>query len=218
MLHPIQELTIPPLLKLLWIREIRGIDNIPKDGRFVAAPNHQSFFDDWVVPSIIVLHLDKELHMYVNSSYFKSPLFRWYLNHHKSIPVEVHKTRDRKKVNEKAFRKALYYLNKDEPVCIYPEGHRSPDGELQKGRVGAARLAIAAKAPVLPIGIIGSRDVLPKGKRFPKLKRVIKIRIGKPIYLKRYYGREDNKKVLNEATKLIMQGIAGLVNKEYPYC
>jgi len=217
MLHPIQSLTIPPLLKIIWIKEIKGVEHIPLDGKFVATPNHQSFFDDWIVPSVIGLHLDKELHMYVNSNYFKNPLFRWYLNHHECIPVEVHKTKDKKEVNERAFRKALYYLKNKEPVCIYPEGHRSSDGKLQRGKFGAARLAIAAKVPVLPVGIIGSRDVLGKGKIFPSIKKVIRFKIGKPIYLKRYYGKENNKKILKEATKLIMKDIGKLINKEYRY-
>ncbi len=217
MLHPIQSLTIPLLLKLIWIKEIEGIRNIPKDGRFVATPNHQSYFDDWIVPSIIGVHLDKELHMYVNRDYFKNSLFRWYLKRHECIPVEVHNTKDKKEVNEKAFKKALYYLKKKEPVCIYPEGHRSSDGELQEGKFGAARLAIAAEVPVLPVGIIGSGYVLGKGRVFPRIKKVIRFKIGKPIRLKRYYGKENNKKILKEATNLIMKEIGKLINKEYRY-
>ena len=217
MVHDIQTTIIPVLLKLLWLKKIEGKGNIPLDGRFVVAPNHQSFFDDWVVPSIIIPHIGKEVHMYVNRKFFKNPLSRWYLNHQNSIPVEVYGGKDRKKINEKAFKKALYYLKNKEPICVYPEGHRSKDGELQKGKVGAARLAIAAKVPILPVGVIGTRDILPKGKKFPIFKKVIEIKIGKPIYLKKYYGKENNKKVLKEATTLIMKEIGKLANKEYNY-
>ncbi len=217
MIHSIQSLTILPLLKLIWIKKIKGISNIPLDGRFVVTPNHQSFFDDWIVPGIIDPLVNKELHMYVNRNYFKNPLFRWYLKHHKCIPVEVHKVKDKKEINEKAFQKALYYLENKEPICIYPEGHRSPDGELQKAKFGAARLAITAKVPILPIGLIGSRDILQKGKTFPKIKKIIKLNIGKPIYLKEYYGKENNKKILKEATTLIMKEIAKLTRKKYRY-
>ncbi|MBW2988937.1 1-acyl-sn-glycerol-3-phosphate acyltransferase [Candidatus Woesearchaeota archaeon] len=217
MIHPIQRLIVPPLLKLVWVKEIKGIENIPRDGLFVVTPNHQSFFDDWLVPSIIMPYLGKELHMYVNRNYFKNRLFRMYCNHHKCIPVEVHESRDKKELNEAAFQKALYYLRKKEPICIYPEGHRSFDGELQKAKVGAARLAIAAKVPVLPVGISGSREVLPKDKSFPSLKRKISIIIGKPIQLNNYYGHEDDRMALKEATALIMKEIAGLIGKEYNY-
>jgi len=217
MIHPIQRLTLAPLLKLLWIKEVKGIENIPKDGKFVVTPNHQSFFDDWVVPSIIDMYLDKELHMYVNKDYFKNPLFSLYMNHHGSIPVEVHNKEDKKEVNERAFQTALHYLDNKEPICIYPEGHRSSDGELQQAKIGAARLALSAKVPILPIGITGSRDVLPKGKKFPRIKKLIKLNIGEPIYLDKYYGNENNKKVLKEATTLIMKDIGKLIGKRYRY-
>jgi len=217
MIHPIQRAIVPPLLKLLWIKEINGIENIPSDGRFVVTPNHQSFFDDWIVPSVIIAHLDKELHMYVNRSYFRNPIFRLYMDHHGCIPVEVHNSKDKKKVNEKAFQKALFYLGKGEPTCIYPEGHRSVDGELQKAKYGAAKLALTARIPVLPVGIIGSGDVLQKGKVIPKVKRQVKVYIGKPIYLDKYYGKENNKKVLKETTTIIMKSIGKLIGKRYRY-
>ena len=217
MIHPLQLLIIPPLLKAIWIKSIGGLENIPKDGRFIVTPNHQSYFDDWITPSIIVPYINKELHMYSNRKYFKNPIFRWYLNHHKAIPVEVYGGKDKKEINERAFQTALEYLKNNEPICIYPEGHRSPDGQLQKGKSGAAKLAIAAKVPILPIGIIGSRDVLSKGKSFPKLKKIIKISIGKPIYLKQYYGKENDKTILNIATTLIMKEIGKLANLEYEH-
>lgn len=208
--------TIPPLLKLIWIKKITGLKNIPPDGRFIVTPNHQSYFDDWIVPSIIIPHLGKELHMYVNRRYFKNPFFRLYLNHHKSIPVEVHKSEDHREVNEKAFQKALYYLKNKEPICIYPEGHRSPDGELQPAKLGAARLALTAKVPVIPIGIIGSYKILPRGKIFPRLNRCT-VNIGKPMFFDKYYGKKNNKKILIEVTTKIMKQIAQLTKQEYNY-
>ncbi len=215
MLHPIQRIIIPPLLKLVWIKKIEGIKNIPLDGKFVATPNHQSFFDDWIVPSIIAVYLNRELHMYVNRKYFRNPLFRWYLNHHKCIPVEVYNSKDKKEVNEKAFWMAMQYLEKNEPICIYPEGHRSRDGKLQIGKLGAARLAITARVPVLPIGIIGTREVLPKGKIIPKIKKVITVKIGKPIYFKEYYEKGASKKILIKATNKIMREIGKLIGQKY---
>ncbi|MBS3098291.1 1-acyl-sn-glycerol-3-phosphate acyltransferase [Candidatus Woesearchaeota archaeon] len=204
-------------MKLIWFKEVKGIENIPLDGRFVVAPNHQSFFDDWIMPSIIVPYLDKELHMYSNRKYFKNPLFRLYLNHHKAIPVEVYKSRDHKKINKKALQKALYYLKNKEPICIYPEGHRTLDGQLQEGKLGAARLALAAKVPVLPIGIVGTFDLLPKEKVVPKFKRCVTVKIGEPLYFKKYYGKEGNKKVLRLVTTKIMKEVAKLIGREYKH-
>ena len=217
MIHPIQRLIVPPLLRLMWLKEVRGIENIPKDGRFIVTPNHQSYLDDWIPPSLIVPYLDKELHMYVNSSYFKNPLSRLYLWNHKAIPVEIYGGKDRKKINEKAFKKALSYIKKGEPICIYPEGGRTKDGKLQKAKTGAARLALTAKVPILPVGIVGTRKVWPKGKAFPRIKRIVKVNIGTPLYFNKYYRKQNNKNALSNATRTIMEEIAKLIGKEYKY-
>jgi len=217
MMHAIERLIVPPLLKLIWLKEVKGMENIPKDGRFIVTPNHQSYLDDWIPPSLIVPYLDRELHMYVNSSYFKNHLSRWYLNLHKAIPIEVKKTKDHKKINQKAFKKALYYLKKKEPICIYPEGRRTEDGNLLKAKTGAAKLALEAKVPILPIGLIGTFGIWPKGKAFPKIKRIVKLKIGKPIYFDKYYRKQNNKAILNKITRVIMKEIAKLIGKEYKH-
>jgi len=217
MLHPIQRVVVPFFLRLFWIKEVRGLENMPKDGRFIVTPSHGSFIDDWIMPVFVISMIDKELHMYVNKNYWKNPLFALYMNHHKCIPVEVHDAKDKKEVNQRAFEKALEYLNNNEPICIYPEGHRSPDGELQKGKFGAAKLALHAKAPVLPVGLVNTFDVWPKAKKFPKIKRIVKVNIGKPIYFEKYYKTKDKKDTLKKATRTMMEEIAKLMNKKYRY-
>jgi len=217
MIHPIQRLFLIPLLKLFWIKNVEGIENLPKDGRFIVTPNHQSFLDDWIPSTIIVPFLDKELHMYVNNTYFKNRIFRWYLYNSKCIPVETRKIESRKKINGEALKKALYYLSINEPICIYPEGHRSLDGELQEAKPGAAKLALEARVPILPFGIVGTRDILPKGQKFPKIKRIVNVKIGKPIYFDKYYRKKDNNEIKEKITREIMQGIGKLVGKRYKY-
>ena len=211
MVYPIQRLIVPPLLKLIWIKEIKGVENIPSDGRFIATPNHQSYFDDWLMPTVVVWRLNKKLHMYVTRKFYKNFLSRLYLNHCECIPVETGDAPDKKKVNEDAFNQGRDYLARGEPMCIYPEGTRSKDGKLQQGKFGAAKLAIAEKVPILPIGISGTREVLPKGKSLPRLRKVIKINIGKPVFLDNFYGKED-KQSLKEATDYIMKEIEKAMN------
>ena len=99
---------------------------------------------------------------------------------------------------------------------IFPEGTRSIDGKLQQARSGIAKLVIAAKVPVLPIGIIGSHKILPKGKFLPRFKRC-KINIGRPLYFKEYYNKKTNKKILEDITRIIMKNIAKLVDQKYNY-
>ena len=106
------------------------------------------------------------------------------------------------------FFLALKYLKNNEPVGIFPEGHRTKDGKLQKARKGVARLAVDSKVPVVPIGIVGSYEIWPKGKKLPTLKKC-SVHIGKPLYFKTH----DPDKI----TKKIMQEIAKLTNQEYRY-
>ena len=90
------------------------------------------------------------------------------------------------------------------------------NGKLQRGKTGIANLAIAAKVPILPMGIIGSDKILPKGKFFPRLRRC-EVNIGKPLYLKAYYGKKINKKILDDATRKVMQEISTLIGQKYNY-
>ena len=124
---------------------------------------------------------------------------------------------DHKEINNRALQKALYYLKNKEPICIYPEGHRTLDGQLQKAKTGVAKLALAAKVPVLPIGITGTFNILSKGRAIPKFKKCVVIKVGKPLYFNEYYGKENDKKVLNVVTAKIMKEIAKLIKKKYNY-
>jgi len=213
MVYPIGKLIIPLIAKL-WIGKVIGLDNIPKDRPFIIAANHSSYLDDFSMPPLVILYLNKKLHMYCNDRFYKNKFFAAFLNWAKCIPISI-QTKN-KKVNKRAFKLALKYLKKGEPVGIFPEGGISIDGKLKEAKTGIAKLALVARVPVLPIGIIGSYKVLPRGAKFPKFKR-FDIKIGKLIYLDKYFGKENNKKVLKVATTLIMKKIAKLINKRYRY-
>ena len=174
--------------------------------------NHSSFIDDLLVPTIIIPHVNKNMHMYVNRKYFNNIILRTFLNWGNSIPVEVYNAPDKKEINDKAFKDAIHFLKKGEIVGIYPEGHRTSDGELQQARNGAVKLAASAKVPIVPIAITGSREILPKGKSLPKLKRTITLTIGKPITLK-----STAPESFNNATRSVMKEIAALLGKEYRF-
>jgi len=215
MVYPIAKLTISTFIKL-FIKKVDGEDNVIRDEPFIIAGNHSSFFDDLVIPSIIIPILNKKIHFYVNSYYFNNYFLRKFLEWGGSIPVDVTKGKKHKETNKKAFQTALEYLRNRELAGIYPEGARSIDGKLQRGKTGIARLALAAKVPVLPIGIIGSYKILPKGKFLPRPKRC-KINIGKALYFKEYYNKKITKKMLREVTNKIMKEIAKLIGQKYNY-
>lgn len=213
MVYPIVKNIFNAALQL-WVRRLDGLDNVPKDKPFVIAANHSSFLDDFTLAPRIILHINNKVHMYCNDRFYKNKPLAAFLNWGGCIPVSIQTKNP--ETNKQAFKLALGYLKKGEPVGIFPEGGRSLDGNLREAKTGIARLALTSKVPVLPIGVIGSYDVFPKGAKFPKFKR-FDIKIGKLIYLDKYFGKEDNKKILKEATTLIMKEIAKLANKEYRY-
>ena len=168
------------------------------------------------VPGEILLKTKKHVHMYVNSRFYKNMLLKILLNHYRCIPVSIEKYNYSKEKNKKAFNLALKYLKKGEPIGIFPEGRRSPNGKLQKAKNGAAKIALTAKIPILPIGMVDSYYLWPKGKTFPKIKKRIRMNIGKPMYFDKYYGK-INKKNLRLVTNTIMKEIARLSNQKYRY-
>jgi len=174
------------------------------------------FFDDILLPYIIVSTINKKLHFYSKSNYFSNYFIRKFLEWGGCIPVDTTKGKNHKETNKKAFESALDYLRNDEIVGIFPEGTRSYDGKLRQAKSGVAKLAIAAKVPILPIGIIDSYKILPKGKFLPRLVRC-KINIGKPMHLDKYYNKKITKTLLRKITNDIMKEIAKLSNQEYNF-
>lgn len=214
MAYPISKLIIPPIYRP-WIRKIEDVNNIPHDKTFIAAVNHSSYFDDFLLPIIIVPKINKKMHAWVNAYYWKNPVSRFFLNLWGGIPMYVLKEENAKEKNNASFKLTINYLKNKEPVMIFPEGTRN-DGKLLRGHTGIARLALKAKVPVLPCGIIGTNNVLPKGKFFPRFARC-EVKIGKLIYFDRHYGKKLTKKILEEVTRSIMKEIAKLIGQKYNY-
>ena len=123
---------------------------------------------------------------------------------------------DRESGGKEALAWAITALNSGKIVSIYPEGTRTLNGRIQKGKTGVARLALAAKVPVLPIGLVGTFDIMPKGKFFPRFKRCT-VNIGKLMYFKEYYGKCDDYDISRKVTDRIMKEIARLSNQEQGY-
>ena len=209
---PIGKYLVPPIVKL-WIKSISGLENIPKDKAFIIAPNHCSYIDHLFMGSIIVPYLNKKLHFIAKKEHFESIhqnlWHRLWSRYVTFIPI------DRTK-GEEALKDALSYLNQGAIIVIYPEGTRSLNGKLQKGKTGVARLALWARVPVVPVGIIGAYEILPKSKKIPKLKKAT-LNFGKPLYFSKYYNKKITKKMLRQITDDIMKEIARLSNQKYNF-
>jgi len=124
--------------------------------------------------------------------------------------IPVSKT---KRGRKKALRQALNLLKNDEVIGIFPEGTRTFNGKLLRARTGVAKLALTG-VPIIPLGITGTFKLWPRQQKFPKFKKVVEIKIGKPIYFK---AKRVNKKILHEFADQVMRKIGKLINKKYSW-
>lgn len=210
--YPIAKHIIPPIYKI-WLGKVEGLKNLPKKGPYILAQNHCSYYDILLMGVVLIPRLNIHIHTLVNSRYWSNPFTSAFLDWAKAIPVYVGEQHDKKK-NNAALQKAEHVLRKGGVVQIFPEGTRSFDGKIRQGKSGAARLALTTGSPIVPIGILNSHHVLPKGAILPRFTKA-QIRIGKPIPFKRI--KNPSKKQLEDATKTVMKKIAALAGQRYLY-
>ncbi|MFD4583690.1 lysophospholipid acyltransferase family protein [Streptomyces sp. NPDC058434] len=200
-----------PLLRVLFRPRIEGLEHIPADGAAIVAGNHLSFSDHFLMPAI----LKRRITFLAKAEYFTGPgikgrLTAAFFRSAGQIPVD----RSGKEAGKAAIREGLGVLGKGELLGIYPEGTRSPDGRLYKGKVGVAVMALTARVPVVPCAMVGTFEIQPPGQVLPKIKRVT-IRFGEPLDFSRYAGMENEKAVLRAVTDEIMYEILALSAQQY---
>lgn len=200
-----------PLLRLLFRPRIEGMENIPEEGAAIVAGNHLSFSDHFLMPAI----LPRRITFLAKAEYFtgtglKGRLTAAFFHSIGQIPVD----RSGGKAGESAIREGMKVLGKGELLGIYPEGTRSHDGRLYKGKVGVATMAIRAGVPVIPCAMIGTYEIQPTGRRLPRIKPV-RIRFGEPLEFSRFDGMDNERFVVRSATDEIMYAILALSGQEY---
>jgi len=200
-----------PLLRLLFRPRIEGLEHIPDDGAAIVAGNHLSFSDHFLMPAII----RRRITFLAKAEYFTGPglkgrLTAAFFRSAGQIPVD----RSGKEAGQAAIREGLGVLRKGELLGIYPEGTRSHDGRLYKGKVGVAAMALKAQVPVIPCAMVGTFEIQPPGQVMPRIKRVT-IRFGEPLDFSRYEGMDNEKAILRAVTDEIMYAILGLSGQEY---
>jgi 1-acyl-sn-glycerol-3-phosphate acyltransferase len=200
-----------PLLRLLFRPRIEGLEHVPASGPAIVAGNHLSFSDHFLMPAV----LRRRITFLAKREYFTGPgikgrLIAAFFRSAGQIPVD----RSGKEAGQAAIREGLGVLRKGELLGIYPEGTRSHDGRLYKGKVGVAVMALKAGVPVVPCAMIGTFEAQPPGRVVPRLHPVV-IRFGKPLDFSRYAGLEDEKAVLRAVTDEIMYAILSLSEQEY---
>ncbi|MFD9412555.1 lysophospholipid acyltransferase family protein [Streptomyces sp. NPDC059989] len=198
--HLLKHVLLGPLLRLLFRPRIEGLENIPAEGAAIVAGNHLSFSDHFLMPAI----LKRRITFLAKAEYFTGPglkgrLTAAFFRSAGQIPVD----RSGKDAGQAALREGLGVLAKDELLGIYPEGTRSHDGRLYKGKVGVAAMALGAGVPVVPCAMLGTFEIQPPGQKIPKIRRVT-IRFGEPLDFSRYAGMEGERAVLRAVTDEIM--------------
>ena len=200
-----------PILHAVFRPWIRGEENIPADGAAILASNHLSFSDSIFLPLMVRRRVTFLAKMdYFTGRGIKGRLKAGFFRGVGQLPLD----RSGGNTSNAALETGLRLLGDGDLLGIYPEGTRSPDGRLFRGKTGVARMALEARVPVIPVAMIGTDIVQPIGKVVPHLGRV-GIVIGKPLDFSRYEGMEDDRYVLRSITDEIMYELMELSGQEY---
>jgi 1-acyl-sn-glycerol-3-phosphate acyltransferase len=200
-----------PVLKLLFRPWVKGLDNVPTEGAAILASNHLSFSDSIFMPLMVprpVVFLAKS--EYFTGTGLKGKLTAAFFRLTNQLPMD----RSGGAASALSLNAGMDVLKSGSLLGIYPEGTRSPDARLYRGKVGVARLALAARIPVIPVAMIGTDKVQPIGKRVPNIRRIGMI-FGEPLDFSRYYGMEDDRLVQRAVTDEIMYELMRLSGQEY---
>ncbi|MGQ0535132.1 MAG: lysophospholipid acyltransferase family protein [Methanobacteriota archaeon] len=201
---------VGPVIRGAFRIHATGVEHVPRTGGAILASNHLSFMDHFCLPSVV----PRQIYFLSKAEHFEmSPIRNFLWREWGAIPVK------RGQGDGDAFARAYDVLVKGECLGIYPEGTRSPDGRLYRGKTGVARLALTTRVPVVPVGMIGTDKILPKGEKVPRFDRCT-IKIGPALRFDRLHELSNDRDVLRKVTDEIMVGIRDLTGQEYvdSYC
>ncbi|MDI6908923.1 lysophospholipid acyltransferase family protein [Nocardioides sp.] len=204
-------IALGPWLRVLFRPRVFGAENVPLEGPAILASNHLSYADWLFMP----LTLSRRVTFVAKAEYFtgkglKGWLQKTFFAGSGQVPID----RSGGGAAEGAIISAKRVLADGELFGIYPEGTRSHDGKLYRGKVGVARLALESKVPVIPVAVLGTDVVAPPGKKFGRFTRPV-VRFGAPLDFSRYDGMENDRYILRSVTDEIMYEIMRLSGQEY---
>ena len=210
LLYSIGKVTVGKAMMFGWRPHVEGLEHIPATGGAVFAGNHLSVADELFLGSVVPRHIA----FWAKAEYFAGKGIGGFVTKqlmHGLGAIKVERAGGRAALT--AFDGAIPVLRAGDMVAVYPEGTRSPDGRLYRGRTGAARLAVAAGVPIIPVGMIGTEKVQPIGRPYPKpMRNAVTVRFGKPIETA---GRADDRTSLRALTDEVMAEIQKLTGQEY---
>ena len=202
---------LTPVLLLAFRPKIKGLRHVPATGPCILASNHLSFSDSVFMPLVV----PRKVTYLAKAEYFNSPGIKGFVQKLTFIALgQVPVDRSGGRRSEAALLTGLKILSEGDCLGIYPEGTRSPDGRLYRGRTGVARMALEARVPVIPVAMVGTYEIQPVDRSVPKIGRV-GIIFGKPLDFSQYYEDARNAETLRKVTNEIMEAIRELSGQEY---
>ncbi|WP_395243337.1 lysophospholipid acyltransferase family protein [Agromyces sp. MMS24-K17] len=206
-----KHIVVGPVILSIFRPWVAGLENVPKTGPVILASNHLSFIDSIFLPLVVarpVVFLAKS--EYFTGKGLKGWATRLFFQSAGQLPID----RSGGKASEASLNTGLRVLSEQRILGIYPEGTRSPDGKLYRGRTGVARMVLESGAPVIPVAMIGTEEVMPIGTRLPRVRRV-GIIIGEPMDFTRFAGMEGDRFVLRSVTDELVHRLRRLSDQEY---
>ncbi|MFZ1175793.1 MAG: lysophospholipid acyltransferase family protein [Mycobacterium sp.] len=200
-----------PLLSLLGRPKVKGLEHVPASGPAILASNHLAVMDSFYLPLV----MRRRITFLAKSEYFtgtglKGLFSRWFFTAVGQVPID----RADADAAQAALRTAERLLGQGKLLGMYPEGTRSPDGRLYKGKTGLARLALHTGVPVIPVAMIGTNVVNPQGSTMLHFGRVT-VRFGKPMDFSRFEGLAGNRFIERAVTDEVIYELMGLSGQEY---
>ncbi|ETT25903.1 1-acyl-sn-glycerol-3-phosphate acyltransferase [Rhodococcus aetherivorans] len=200
-----------PLLWLMGRPKIEGAEHIPADGPAILASNHKAVLDSFFLPLVV----PRRITFLAKSEYFTGPglkgrFQRWFFSAVGQVPID----RTGADAAQDALNAGVRVLSQGKLLGIYPEGTRSPDGRLYKGKTGIARLALQTGVKVIPVAMIGTDEMNPIGSKMWKPAKVT-VRIGEPIDFSRFEGMGGNRFVERTVTDEVMYALMRLSGQQY---
>lgn len=203
MFYWILKIFVFPIIRLIWVGKVDGLENIPKSGGAIIASNHESYFDFICFSAVC----PRRIYYLAGEVFFK----KWWWRPIVSLTGQIRVDRDSKDKSV-AFGKALEILGQGKLLGIFPEGTRSSDGKLQKAFTGVAKLALISKVPVVPVGMIGTFEIMSRHDKLPKFKKC-QIKIGGQLNYSQYQKNDlESPKIF---TNNIMTEISKLTGEKY---
>lgn len=200
-----------PALRAIFRPWVIGLENVPREGAVILASNHLSFIDSIFLPLVVNRHVS----FLAKSDYFtRRGLLGWVTKMFMKATGQLPIVRGGGPASEASLNTGLGVIARGEILGIYPEGTRSPDGRLYRGRTGVARMILEGRVPVVPVVMMGTQAIMPIGSKLPRVRRVGVV-FGDALDFSRFEGLEGDRFILRSITDEIVYALHGLGGQEY---